>query len=81
MMREGGGKGGGANAGVRWSKYTGRLSTRVTTSSPSSTPPHHHPPLPLPEAAHAVSRVTLFLRTTTGSTAAGVRFRVPSGDH
>ena len=43
-MREGRGgrwvgKGGGVNAGVQWAKYTGQLSTLVTTSSPSSTSP------------------------------------------
>ena len=52
VMREGGGKGGGANAGVRWSKYTGRLS--CITSSPSPPPPCNlTPPLPILAAARA----------------------------
>ena len=60
--RKGGRKGGGTNAGVRWSKYTDQLSCDHfepllhPATSPSSIPSlDHHPPLPLLAAAPAVS--------------------------
>ena len=69
VMREGGGKGGGANAGVRWSKYTRWLSCITLSPSP---PPPRHPPLPILAAALRVPLHGLGCQTSSAECGSGM---------